>query len=303
LQSGDSNLEAAASYLIREWAQKLLGEQFSNLRDLASHLIDKMCVDGRSVAAYALLSATNEAVDDQDSPQSMMDAKERDAHFERKVEQATSKRKGSMDSDKMEASAARPASGCKRQRMRNGRASVESPVRGRSSEVKKRPSPSASSSSVSPAPSSTKMPIPRLSSATATSTSRSTTPKLILISPSKQQPLVQPQQQPQQQPQPQTQQQQNKKYKRIQPKPEPPMDSGEEANFLTELNSGELLQEPLGIPNLEQSAFDEFLNGGNSQEQEDHELMTYFTHTAHSPVTGQFLLVSLFAASLALIST
>lgn len=246
-----------------------------------------MCVDGRSVAAYALLSATNEAVDDQDSPQSLMDAKERDAHFERKVEQASSKRKGSMDSDKMEASA-RPASGCKRQRMRNGRASVESPVRGRS-EVKKRPSPTASSSSVSPAPSSTKMPIPRLSSATATaSTSRSTTPKLILISPSKQQPLAQ--QQPQQQPQPQTQtqQQQNKKYKRIQPKPEPPMDSGEEANFLTELNSSELLQEPLGIPSLEQCAFDEFLNGGNSQEQEDHELMTYFTHTAHSPVTGQF---------------
>lgn len=255
-----------------------------------------MCVDGRSVAAYALLSATNETVDDQDSPQSMMDAKERDAHFERKVEQATVKRKGSMDSDKMEASA-RPASGCKRQRMRNGRASVESPVRGRC-EVKKRPSPSASSSSVSPAPSSTKIPIPRLSSATATaSTSRSTTPKLILISPSKQQPLVQPQQ-PQQQPQPQNQQQQqNKKYKRIQPKPEPPMDSGEEANFLTELNSGELLQEPLGIPSLEQSAFDDFLNGGNSQEQEDHELMTYFTHTAHSPVTGQFVFEYFFIRS------
>jgi hypothetical protein len=255
-----------------------------------------MCVDGRSVAAYALLSATNEAVDDQDSPQSLMDAKERDAQFERKVEQATSKRKGSMDSDKMEASAARPASGCKRQRMRNGRASVESPVRGRS-EGKKRPSPSASSSSVSPAPSSTKMPIPRLSSGAATaSTSRSTTPKLILISPSKQQPQ---QQQPQQQPQqPQTsQQQQNKKYKRIQPKPEPPMDSGEEANFLTELNSSELMQEPLGIPGLEQSAFDEFLNGGNSQEQEDHELMTYFTHTAHSPVTGQFFSICCFIYS------
>ncbi|CAB3364561.1 Hypothetical predicted protein [Cloeon dipterum] len=284
-EKGDSNLEAAASFLIREWAQKLLGENFSSLRELASHLVDKMCVDGRSVAAFALLSATSETNEEEDSAAHMLAAKERDAQFERKlVEKEPSKRKNSQDSDKTEV-AVRPASGCKRQRLKNGRNSIDSPVR--RSDLKKRPSPSASSSSVSPAPTTptTKMMIPRLSTSTAAapapntnSGSTASTNKLILISPSKQQ-----QQQPPQQNQP-IQQQQNKKYKRIQPKPEPPLDAGEEANFFNELNTGELINESIGMPNLEQSAIDDYLNGGNSQEQEDHELMTYF-HTSDSPAT------------------
>ncbi|XP_059471800.1 uncharacterized protein LOC132194508 [Neocloeon triangulifer] len=281
-EKGDSNLEAAASFLIREWAQKLLGESFSNLRELASYLVDKMCVDGRSVAAFALLSATAENIEDEDSPASILAAKERDAQFERKVvEKEPTKRKGSQDSDKVE-SAGRPASECKRQRLKNGRNSIDSPVR-RASESKKRPSPSASSSSVSPAPTTpaTKMIIPRLSTGPATVAAAATTPtsgtrsSTSLISPLKQQ-----------QPQQTQQQQQNKKYKRIQPKPEPPLDAGEEANFFNDLNSSELIQEPLGMPNLEPSAFDDYLNGGNSQEQEDHELMTYFTHTSNSPAAS-----------------
>ena len=47
---------SAASFLIREWVEKLLGVKFDNLPDLASHLLDKMYVDNRSVAAFTLLS-------------------------------------------------------------------------------------------------------------------------------------------------------------------------------------------------------------------------------------------------------
>jgi len=184
-----------------------------------------MCVDGRSVAAFALLSATSEA-----PAAEAQAAKDRDAQFERKLVEP--KRKSSQDEP-------RPSSGCKRQRLKNGRSSAEEP--------KKRPS------SESPA---AKLPIPRLAAARS--------PKLVLVSPTK--PL-------------------NKKYKRIQPKPEPPTDAPEDANFFTEAGGSAEL-EPLGIPNLEQSAIDDYLNGGNSQEQEDHELMTYFHHS--SPAAGEF---------------
>jgi hypothetical protein len=89
----DDNLEAAASFLIREWAQKLLGQPFCSLRELACHLVDKMCVDGRSVAAFALLSATSESGSKYVSPPpvptlaSQSSTKPRDAQLNRKFQE------------------------------------------------------------------------------------------------------------------------------------------------------------------------------------------------------------------------
>ncbi|XP_049782241.1 DNA-binding protein RFX7 [Schistocerca cancellata] len=54
----EGEVMSAASCLIREWAEKLLGVRFDNLRDLACHLVEKMCVDSRSVAAFTLLSTS-----------------------------------------------------------------------------------------------------------------------------------------------------------------------------------------------------------------------------------------------------
>ena len=53
---GEEEVGVAASFLIREWVEKLLGVKFDNLPDLACHLLDKMYVDNRSVAAFTLLS-------------------------------------------------------------------------------------------------------------------------------------------------------------------------------------------------------------------------------------------------------
>ena len=56
-EPGDSEqeVETAASFLIREWVEKLLGVKFDTLAELALHLVEKMYVDQRSVAAYTLL--------------------------------------------------------------------------------------------------------------------------------------------------------------------------------------------------------------------------------------------------------
>ena len=53
---GEEEANNAASFLIREWVEKLLQVKFDNLPDLACHLLDKMYVDNRSVAAFTLLS-------------------------------------------------------------------------------------------------------------------------------------------------------------------------------------------------------------------------------------------------------
>ncbi|XP_067004869.2 uncharacterized protein [Anabrus simplex] len=59
-QCSEDEVTSAASYLIREWAEKLLGVRFDSLRDLACHLVDKLCVDSRSVAAFTLLSSSSQ---------------------------------------------------------------------------------------------------------------------------------------------------------------------------------------------------------------------------------------------------
>lgn len=55
----EDEVVSAASSLIREWAEKLLSVRFDSLRDLAYHLVEKMCVDSRSVAAFTLLSVNS----------------------------------------------------------------------------------------------------------------------------------------------------------------------------------------------------------------------------------------------------
>ena len=56
LAGGEEEVTNAASFLIREWVEKLLGVKFDNLPDLAVHLLEKMYVDNRSVAAFTLVS-------------------------------------------------------------------------------------------------------------------------------------------------------------------------------------------------------------------------------------------------------
>ncbi|RLU23742.1 hypothetical protein DMN91_003948 [Ooceraea biroi] len=51
----------AASTLIREWAESVLGLKFPNLSALARHLVDNFRVDTRSLAAVCILSAAVEA--------------------------------------------------------------------------------------------------------------------------------------------------------------------------------------------------------------------------------------------------
>ena len=55
----EDELLSAASYLICEWAQNLLGVPFKCLHDLACHLVENLCVDSRSVAAFTVLSANS----------------------------------------------------------------------------------------------------------------------------------------------------------------------------------------------------------------------------------------------------
>ncbi|XP_011634538.1 uncharacterized protein LOC105425456 [Pogonomyrmex barbatus] len=50
----------AASALIREWAEKVLGLKFSNLCALARHLVDNFRVDTRSLAAVCILSVSDQ---------------------------------------------------------------------------------------------------------------------------------------------------------------------------------------------------------------------------------------------------
>lgn len=50
----------AASTLIREWAESILGLKFLNLSALARHLVNNFRVDTRSLAAVCILSASDE---------------------------------------------------------------------------------------------------------------------------------------------------------------------------------------------------------------------------------------------------
>lgn len=53
----DTELNDAASVLIREWAGKLLNAKFPSLKELTLYLIDKMFVDNRSSAAHTILTS------------------------------------------------------------------------------------------------------------------------------------------------------------------------------------------------------------------------------------------------------
>ena len=59
----EEETNSAASFLIREWVEKLLGVKFNSLRDLAVYLIDKMYVDNRSTAAFTVISAMEKSVE------------------------------------------------------------------------------------------------------------------------------------------------------------------------------------------------------------------------------------------------
>ncbi|XP_046613521.1 uncharacterized protein LOC124301930 isoform X1 [Neodiprion virginianus] len=50
----------AASTLIREWAESLLGLKFPSLSALARHLVNNLCVDTRSLAAVCILCAASD---------------------------------------------------------------------------------------------------------------------------------------------------------------------------------------------------------------------------------------------------
>ncbi|XP_015110838.1 uncharacterized protein LOC107037033 [Diachasma alloeum] len=52
----------AASTLIREWAEGVLGLKFPNLAALARHLVENICVDTQSLAAVCILSATGDVL-------------------------------------------------------------------------------------------------------------------------------------------------------------------------------------------------------------------------------------------------
>ena len=44
-----------------EWAQKLLEQGFNGLRDLAEHLVSNLYVGSKSVAAFTVIAAMQEA--------------------------------------------------------------------------------------------------------------------------------------------------------------------------------------------------------------------------------------------------
>ena len=62
----EEETNSAASFLIREWVEKLLGVKFNSLRDLAVYLIEKMYVDNRSNAAYTVISAMKKSGEGKD---------------------------------------------------------------------------------------------------------------------------------------------------------------------------------------------------------------------------------------------
>ena len=59
----EAEMNEASSFLIREWAGKLLTAKFGNLRELALFLIDKMFVDNRSSAAHTVISSMSKQTD------------------------------------------------------------------------------------------------------------------------------------------------------------------------------------------------------------------------------------------------
>merc|ERR1719414_2549246 len=72
----EEETNSAASFLIREWVEKLLGVKFNSLRDLAVYLIDKMYVDNRSTAAFTVISAMEKSGEVQDSKSQLFNGSE-----------------------------------------------------------------------------------------------------------------------------------------------------------------------------------------------------------------------------------
>lgn len=53
----DEELLSSSCQLVCEWAQKLLNQNFSGVRELAEHLVSSNYVNSRSMAAFTLLAA------------------------------------------------------------------------------------------------------------------------------------------------------------------------------------------------------------------------------------------------------
>lgn len=59
----EDEVTSAACHLLFEWTEKLLGTKFTSLKDLAVYLIENMCVDKRSVAAFTVMSESSHHLD------------------------------------------------------------------------------------------------------------------------------------------------------------------------------------------------------------------------------------------------
>ena len=57
----EHELDEATSFLVREWAGKLLNAKFTCLKDLTMYLIEKMFVDNRSSAAHTILTSMSKS--------------------------------------------------------------------------------------------------------------------------------------------------------------------------------------------------------------------------------------------------
>ena len=53
----EGELLSSSCQLVCEWAQKLLNQNFSGVRELAEHLVSSNYVNSRSMAAFTLLAA------------------------------------------------------------------------------------------------------------------------------------------------------------------------------------------------------------------------------------------------------
>ncbi|XP_071140192.1 uncharacterized protein [Mytilus edulis] len=57
----DDELNTASCQLVCEWAHKLLNANFQGIRDLAEYLISNLCVNSKSVAAFTVIAAMEDA--------------------------------------------------------------------------------------------------------------------------------------------------------------------------------------------------------------------------------------------------
>ncbi|XP_054710245.1 LOW QUALITY PROTEIN: DNA-binding protein RFX7-like [Uloborus diversus] len=80
---------SASCHLLFEWVEKLLGMKFESLRDLATHLLENMYVDNRSVAAFTVLLDSSPHLLEKGFPNSDGGVKKSEAqiHLQRKIQE------------------------------------------------------------------------------------------------------------------------------------------------------------------------------------------------------------------------